>query len=80
MDRPGDYYTKWSKQDRERQIAYIAYMLNLKKKWYKWTYIQSQARLTDIEKENNNQKTNKKTLWLSFKRKGGGRDKLGVWD
>ena len=39
MDGPGDYHTKWSKSDRERQILYdIAYMGNLKK-WYKWTYL-----------------------------------------
>ena len=32
MDAPGDYHTKWSKSDRERQISYdIAYMWNLKK-------------------------------------------------
>ena len=31
--QPGDYHTKWSKSDRERQISYdIAYMWNLKKK------------------------------------------------
>ena len=31
MDGPGDYHTKWSKSDRERQISYdIAYMWNLK--------------------------------------------------
>ena len=30
MDGPGDYHTKWSKSDRERQISYdIAYMRNL---------------------------------------------------
>ena len=30
-DGPGDYYTKWSKSDRERQIYDIIYMKNLKK-------------------------------------------------
>ena len=30
VDGPGDYHTKWSKSDRERQISYdIAYMQNL---------------------------------------------------
>ena len=39
MDGPGDYNTKWSKSDRERQISYdITYMWSLKKKWCKWTY------------------------------------------
>ena len=32
MDGPGDYHTKWSKTDRERQISCdIAYMQSLKK-------------------------------------------------
>ena len=49
MDGLRDYYVKWSKSDRERQISYgITYMWNLKK-WYKWTYIQNRNRLTDIE-------------------------------
>ena len=31
MDGPGDYYTKWSKSERERQIPYdFTYMWNLK--------------------------------------------------
>ena len=31
MDGPGDYHTKWSKSDKERQISYdITYMRNLK--------------------------------------------------
>ena len=31
MDGPGEYYTEWSKSDRERQILYdITYMWNLK--------------------------------------------------
>ena len=31
MGGPGDYPTKWSKADRERQISYdITYMQNLK--------------------------------------------------
>ena len=34
----------------EKQISYdIAYMCNLKKKWYKWTYLQSRNRLIDLE-------------------------------
>ena len=51
MDGPGDYHTKWSKSDRERQVSYdIAYMQNLKK-WYKWTYLQNRNRLTDLGNE-----------------------------
>ena len=31
MDGPRDYYTKWNKSDRGRQISYnITYVLNLK--------------------------------------------------
>ena len=31
MDDPGDYHTKWSKSERERQIPYnITYLWNLK--------------------------------------------------
>ena len=68
MYGPGDYHTKWSKSDRERQISHdISYMQNLKKKkWYKWTYLQNRNILTDLENE----------LMVT----GGGRDRLGVWD
>ena len=49
MDEPRDYHTKWSKSERERQIAFnITYMWNLKK-WCKWTYLQNRNRLRDIE-------------------------------
>ena len=36
--------------DRERKLYDIAYVWNLKK-WYKWTYLQSRNRLTDLESE-----------------------------
>ena len=50
MDGPRDYHTKSSKPDREWQISYdITYIRNLKKKWYRWTYIQNRNRPTDIE-------------------------------
>ena len=49
-DGPKDYHTKWSTPDWERQISYdIAYMWTLKKKWYKWNYIQNRNRPTDME-------------------------------
>ena len=49
MDGPRDCHTEWSKSDRDRQISYdIAYMWNLKK-GYKWTYLQSRNRVTDVE-------------------------------
>ena len=37
------------KTDRERQIYEITSMRNLKKKLYKWTYLQNRNRLTDNE-------------------------------
>ena len=66
MDGPGDYCSKWTKSDRERQISYdIDYMLNLKQ-WYKWNSLQNRSRLMDLE--------NKVmvTRW-----KGGGEGKIG---
>ena len=49
MDGPG-HYIKWNKSDRERKMSYdITCMWNVKKKWYKWTYLQSRNRLTDVE-------------------------------
>ena len=47
MDRPGDYYPKWSKSDRERQIYNISYMQNQKKMVQ--TYLQIGNRFTDLE-------------------------------
>ena len=49
VDRPRPCHTDWSKSEREKQILYnIAYMWNLEK-WYRWTYLQSKGRVTDIE-------------------------------
>ena len=62
-----DYYS--SKSDRERQISYdIAHMWNLKYDTNELIY--------KTETDSQTQKTN---LWLP-KGKGGGRDKLEVWD
>ena len=70
LNRPRDYHTKWSKSDSEWQISYdITYMWNLKKKKYKWTYLQNRNRATDIENK-----------LMVTKGERGGRDKLGVWD
>ena len=44
MDGPRDYHSKWSKSDRERQIAYhIIYMWNLKYDTKKLIYKQKQT-------------------------------------
>ena len=49
MDRPRDCHTEWSESEREKQISYnIAYMWTLEK-WYRWTYLQSRNRDTDVE-------------------------------
>ena len=74
MDGPGDYHTKWSKSDKERQVSYnITYLWNLKKKKkkrYKKTYLQKRNRLTDTENK----------LMVTKEERVGKRDKLGVWD
>ena len=49
MDGPRDWYTKWSKSERERQISYdITYMWNLKKNYTNETF-REQNRFTDFE-------------------------------
>ena len=50
VDEPRDYYTKWSKSDRERQISYeITYMWNLKHDTNKLIYeTDSQTQSTDL--------------------------------
>ena len=48
MAWPRDYHTSEVSQT-ERDKYFINYMWNLKKKRYKWTYLQNRNRLTDIE-------------------------------
>ena len=49
VDGPRDCHTEWSKSEREKQISHInIYMWNLEK-WYRWSYLQSRKRDTDIE-------------------------------
>ena len=50
MDGPRDCHSEWSMSDTKRQILYdINYMWILKKKGYKWTYLQNRIRVTDVE-------------------------------
>ena len=50
MDGPRDCQYEWSMSDTKRQILYdINYMWILKKKRYKWTYLQNRIRVTDVE-------------------------------
>ena len=51
MDGPIDYYTKWSKSDRERQISWYHSYVESNFERYKWTYLQNSNRLTDIESQ-----------------------------
>ena len=51
MDELGDYHTKWSKSDRERQISWYRVYAESKKKWYKWTCLQNKNRLPDVKNE-----------------------------
>ena len=69
MNGPGDYHTKWSKSDRERQISYdIAYIWNLKKMMQ--TNLFTKQKQTDRLRE-----------WsYGYGGKGGGWDRLGLWD
>ena len=50
MDGPRDCHIEWSKSDTQRQISNnIAYTQNLKRKEYKWTYLQNRNKVTDVE-------------------------------
>ena len=63
-------HTEWSKSEREKWILYInAYMWNLEK-WYRWTYLQSRNRDTDIENNRMDTKVGERGGW----------DELGGWD
>ena len=49
MNGPRDRHAEQSKSEREKQILYInAYVQNLEK-WYRWLYLQSRNRGTDVE-------------------------------
>ena len=72
MNGPGNYYIKWSKSDRKRQISYdIAYMENLIKK-------KDTNEL--IYKTEADSQTKKINLWLPKRKGGERRNKLGDWD
>ena len=49
MDGPRKCHTEWSKSEGEKQISYNnAYMWNLEK-WYRWSYLQSRNRDSDVD-------------------------------
>ena len=67
VDGPRDCHREWSKS--EKQISCInAYMWNLEE-WYRWTYLQSRNRDTDVENKHMDTKEGK-----------GGWGELGDWD
>ena len=64
MDGPRDYHAKWNKAASERQISHdIAFMWSLKRKGYKWTYIQNRNRITDIGNKPTCDRTWWKIIW-----------------
>ena len=60
-----------SQTEKDKYHMISLYMWNLKKKRYKWTYLQNRNRPTDIDREN-------KLMVTKGERQG--RDKLGGWD
>ena len=46
IDKPGDYYTIWSKSEEDKYM--ILHIWNIKK-LYKWTYIKSRNTPTKVE-------------------------------
>ena len=68
VDGPRDGHTEWISQKKKEVLYLNAYMWNLEK-WYRWTYLQSWKRYTDLENKH-------------MDTKGGhvGRDALGDWD
>ena len=71
MNGPRDYHTKWSKSDRERQIAYdIAYM---------WNLILKMIQMDLYTKEKQTHRSWNQTY--GYQRENvAGSDKLGDWD
>ena len=71
MDGPREYYTKWSKSDRERQISYDVTHCRT------WFLKNDTNEL--IYKTETVLQILKTNLWLP-KGKFGGKDKSGTWD
>ena len=68
MDEPRDYHINWSKSEKEKY-----HMISLL-----YGILKSDTNELIYKTETDSQ-TSKTNLWLP-KGKGGGRDKLGVWD
>ena len=61
-------HTEWSKLEREKYHALMHIYLESRKKCYRWTYLQSRNRVTDVENE------------LTVIKGGVGWEELGDWD
>ena len=69
VDGSRDCHTEWSKSEREKQASYIqAHMCN-PGKWYRWSYLQSRSRDTDVE-----------GICMETKRERAGWEEPGDWD
>ena len=74
MNGPRNYHSRWIKSDRKRQISCgITSMWKLvKKKWYKWTYLQNRK----------GHRFQKQTYWLTVTKgemvQGGINEEFGI--
>ena len=68
-DGPRGCHTEWIESERNRNIIWYHLYEQLKKKWYKLTYLQNRNRLTDLENE-----------FTDTRGKNGEEGKLRVWD
>ena len=48
MDGSRDYHTKWIMSEKDKYHM-VSFTCGIKKKWYKWTYLQNRNSLTDIK-------------------------------
>ena len=48
MDGPRDCHTEWNQTEKDKDHM-ISFICRIKKKWYKWSYLQNRNRLTDFE-------------------------------
>ena len=42
-------YTEWSKSEGEKQMSIIMHIRGIWKNWYRWSYLQSRNRDTEVE-------------------------------
>ena len=57
VDGPRDCNTDWSNLESENKYCILTHICGIRKKWYRWTYLQSRNRDTDIE--NKHMETNR---------------------